>query len=169
MMFLDCPAHLDQYGALRCGLPAEVRCRFIMRSTDGPLEAVMIMCPAGHWFNAPISALTCDNRHPHGPASPASTPGAARAGRTASPDPPDCDRRPIDRVAPAEPGWAYPRPATAPPYYLGRPAQFWITALTPRRRRAAPLPPREPSPARGNERDRGAESRPLAPRPNAYS
>lgn len=28
MMFLDCPAWLDDDGALRCGLPAEVRCRF---------------------------------------------------------------------------------------------------------------------------------------------
>jgi hypothetical protein len=41
MMFLDCPAYLDEAGA-RCGLPAEVRCRFIMRSTDGPLESAMI-------------------------------------------------------------------------------------------------------------------------------
>jgi hypothetical protein len=24
MMFLDCPAYLDQNGAARCGLPAEV-------------------------------------------------------------------------------------------------------------------------------------------------
>jgi len=39
MMFLDCPAYLDEEGAVRCGLPAEVRCRFIMRSTDGPLES----------------------------------------------------------------------------------------------------------------------------------
>ena len=35
MMFLDCPACLDQERAVRCGLPAEVRYRFIMRSTDG--------------------------------------------------------------------------------------------------------------------------------------
>ena len=25
MMFLDCPAHLDQDGAVRCGLPADAR------------------------------------------------------------------------------------------------------------------------------------------------
>jgi hypothetical protein len=36
MTFLDCPARLDQEGAVRCGLPAEVWCRFTMRSTDGP-------------------------------------------------------------------------------------------------------------------------------------
>ena len=33
MMFLDCPAYLDQDGAARCGLPAEVRYRFTMHST----------------------------------------------------------------------------------------------------------------------------------------
>ena len=55
MMFLDCPAYLDQDGAARCGLPAEVRCRFTMRSTDGPLECAMIRCPAGHWFNGASS------------------------------------------------------------------------------------------------------------------
>jgi hypothetical protein len=51
MMFLNCPACLDQEGALRCGLPAEVRYRFTMRSTDGPLESVMIRCPVGHHFS----------------------------------------------------------------------------------------------------------------------
>ena len=28
MMFLDCPAYLDDEGAARCGLPAEVRCSY---------------------------------------------------------------------------------------------------------------------------------------------
>ena len=57
MMFLDCPAYLDEEGALRCGLPAEVKRRFTMRSSDGPLEAAMIRCPSGHWFNGPIEFL----------------------------------------------------------------------------------------------------------------
>jgi hypothetical protein len=35
MMLLDCPGHLGEDGALRCGLPAEVRYRYTMRSTDG--------------------------------------------------------------------------------------------------------------------------------------
>ena len=60
MMFLDCPAYLDQDGAVRCGLPAEVRCRFTMRSTDGPVESAMIRCPAGHSFSGPIESLTWD-------------------------------------------------------------------------------------------------------------
>jgi hypothetical protein len=58
MMFLDCPAYLDEDGAARCGLPAEVRDRFTMRSTSGPIDSVKICCPSGHWFNGPIESLT---------------------------------------------------------------------------------------------------------------
>jgi hypothetical protein len=58
LVFLDCPAYLDRDGSQRCGLPAEMRCRFIMRSTDRPLDSAMIRCPAGHWFNGPIEFLT---------------------------------------------------------------------------------------------------------------
>jgi hypothetical protein len=58
MTFLNCPAYLDQEGAARCGLPAEVRCRFIMRSTDGPLQSAMIRCPLGHHFSGPVEFLT---------------------------------------------------------------------------------------------------------------
>lgn len=67
MMFLHCPAYLDQDGALRCGLPAEVTCRHTMRSTDGPIEAAMISCPAGHHFNGSIESLTRDGNHKHEP------------------------------------------------------------------------------------------------------
>ena len=56
MMFLACPAYLDDGRTVRCGLPAEVRCRFIMRSTGGTLESAMIRCPAGHWFNGLVPA-----------------------------------------------------------------------------------------------------------------
>jgi len=62
-IFLDCPAYLDEQGHVRCGLPAEVKRRFIMRSTGGPLESVMISCPAGHFFNAPIEFLRLET-HP---------------------------------------------------------------------------------------------------------
>lgn len=61
MMFLDCPAYLDDEGAARCGLPAEVRCSYTMQSTDGPLDSVMIKCPSGHLFNGPIEFLTSKN------------------------------------------------------------------------------------------------------------
>ena len=67
MMFLDCPAYLDQDGAARCGLPAEVMRWFTMGSTDGPLESAMIRCPAGHWFNGPIEVLTGQDTHQQDP------------------------------------------------------------------------------------------------------
>ena len=57
MMFLDCPAYLDKTGSVRCGLPAEVEGRYLMRSTDGPLESARIRCPRGHWFNGPLESL----------------------------------------------------------------------------------------------------------------
>jgi hypothetical protein len=62
LTFLDCPAYLDEQSPVRCGLPAEVQHRFIMRSTDGPLESAMIRCPAGHFFNAPIEFLTLERQ-----------------------------------------------------------------------------------------------------------
>jgi hypothetical protein len=37
--------------------PAEVSGRFVMNSSDGPLESVMIRCPSGHCFNGPIEFL----------------------------------------------------------------------------------------------------------------
>ena len=67
MMFLDCPAYLDEHGARRCGLPAEVRCRFTIRSSDGPLEAAMIRGPSGHWFNGPIEFLIWESEDKHHP------------------------------------------------------------------------------------------------------
>ena len=60
MMFLDCPAYLDQHGAIRCGLPAAVERRYTVQSTDGPLESAKIRCPRGHWFNGPVDYLTWD-------------------------------------------------------------------------------------------------------------
>jgi len=58
MMFLDCPAYLDEDGTQRCDLPAEVSDRYPMGSTSGPTENVKICCPAGHRFNGPIEFLT---------------------------------------------------------------------------------------------------------------
>ena len=62
VMFLDCPAYMDQNGSVRCGLPAEVEGRYLMRSTDGPLESARIRCPRGHWFNGPVESLTFGKR-----------------------------------------------------------------------------------------------------------
>ena len=80
MMFLDCPAYLDRDGTMRCALPAEVRCRFTMRSTDGPIECAIIRCPAGHWFNGAIESLTWDSKDKHG-----HCPGAATGHRPREP------------------------------------------------------------------------------------
>jgi hypothetical protein len=63
MMFLDCPAYLDDEGGARCGLPAEIGCRYTMESTDGPLDSVMIKCPSGHRFNGPVEFLTWGSPH----------------------------------------------------------------------------------------------------------
>lgn len=60
--FLDCPAYMDENGSVRCGLPAAVTCRYIMNSTDGPLESAMIRCPHGHFFNGPIEFFTYEKR-----------------------------------------------------------------------------------------------------------
>jgi hypothetical protein len=90
MMFLDCPAYLDQDGAVRCGLPAEVRCRFTMHSTDGPVESATIMCPADHYFCGPIESLTWHGKDKHVPGSAAVTSRAGRRSIHASHDRRDC-------------------------------------------------------------------------------
>ena len=137
VMFLDCPAHLDKDGALRCGLPAEVRHRFTMRSSDGPLEAAMIRCPFGHFFCAAIESLTWDGKDKHDP-DPARL--GSRAGRDSlqrGHDGRHGGGGPALRDVPAEPERTGHRPNTAPAYYLGHPAGLWITAMRPRRRRTA--------------------------------
>jgi hypothetical protein len=132
-MFLDCPAYLDTLGGrVRCGLPAEVRCRFTMRSSDGPLESAMITCPAGHHFNGAIESLTWD-----GPdQQDRGTAGLGfRAGRDSLQRGYDGGSAP--RVLPAEPERKVRRPNGAPAYYLGRPAALWMAAARPRRRPAS--------------------------------
>src|SRR5215467_14995248 len=78
MMFFSCPAHLDRDGGARCGLPAEVVRRFRMHSTDGPLEAAMIRCPVGHWFNGPVEALCWNGTAPHDSSIARGGPGVGR-------------------------------------------------------------------------------------------
>jgi hypothetical protein len=134
MMFLDCPAYLDQDGALRCGLPAEVSCRFTMRSTDGPLESAMISCPAGHHFTGAIESLTWDGQDNHDPGTAGL---GARAGHNSfqrGHDGPHSGRGSTSRESPAEPRRRARRPNGAPAYYQGRPAALWIIATRPRRR-----------------------------------
>src|ERR1700760_3933072 len=93
MMFLDCPAYLDQDGATRCGLPAEVGRRFIMRSTGGPMESAMIRGPVGQWFNGPVKFLTWDSADKRAPGTAAVAPSARRDSLTRSRDCLDCAGR----------------------------------------------------------------------------
>jgi hypothetical protein len=122
--FLDCPAWQDQDGTARCGLPAEVKSRYTMHSTGGPLESVMIRCPSGHWFNGPIEFLKPDSKQKHAQANATTASSAGRGSLTADHDGPDGTRR-------------RSRPNGAPAYYLGRPAWRWITATSPRHARTA--------------------------------
>jgi hypothetical protein len=122
MMFLECPAYLDEDGAVRCRLPAEVTRRFTLRSTDGPLESASIRCPAGHFFNGPIESLTCDS-------TDTCDPGTARSGARAGRDRPSAlmtartaAADPARRDYPAEPERSGPRPDMTPAYYRGQPA-----------------------------------------------
>jgi hypothetical protein len=137
MMFLDCPAYLDQDRAVRCGLPAEVRCQFTMRSTEGPLQCVMITCPAGHHFTGPVEFLTWDGTDTHDPGStgPGSRAGhdSLQRGHNARHGGGGSARQDFQ----TEPDRKARRPNGAPAYYLGRPATLWITALRPRRRPTA--------------------------------
>jgi|SRR5579859_537761 len=167
MMFVDCPAYLDQERAVRCGLPAEVRCRFTMHSSDGPLESAMIRCPAGHWFNGPIESLTWETKTRHAAGAAA---GGSRAGRDRIPGTRDGrDGRGgfALRDHPAEPQRTGRRPNTAPAYYLGRPASVWITIVRPRRGHTAASHPvqavtgcatRTPSRHNGPSAGAGAET-----------
>jgi hypothetical protein len=159
MMFLDCPAYLDDGRSVRCGLPAEVRCRFTMCSTDGPVESAMISCPAGHSFNGAIESLTWEGgQHAAGQARAASS--ARREGR---PGPREA-RAGGGRLAvrdPGEPEWEARRPNGAPAYYLGRAAQIYITAMCPPRRHAA-SDHREPAVTTDGERALSRYGHPLS-------
>ena len=155
MMFLDCPAWLDQDGTVRCGLPAEVRRRFTMRSSGGPLEGAMIRCPAGHWFNGSIESLTWDSSNKHSAGTAGAASGTSRASLTGGHDGRDGRGGFAVRENPAGPGQKISRPNIAPAYYLGRPAHVWIIAM--RSRRSPTASTRwKPSAAARNELDPSA-------------
>ena len=143
MMFLDCPAYLDEDGAARCGLPAEVSRRFAMRSTDGPLESAMIRCPVGHWFNGPIGSLTWQTSQEPDPGQAGVSSRARRDSSAGYHDGLDggfAVRTLTD--SPNEPARsAIRRPNGAPAYYLGRPARLWIAATSPHRGRTVSSQP----------------------------
>lgn len=114
MIFLDCPAYLDDTGATRCGLPAEVTSQSTMQSTDGPLDSATISCPVGHRFSAPLEYLTIREEPGHHRRA------AVRPAEGVRAQPP---RRPRRR-----PGASRGHGPSA--YYLGRHAGQWIRALS---------------------------------------
>jgi hypothetical protein len=134
MMFLNCPAYLDQEGAVRCGLPAEARCRFTMRSTDGPVESAMISCPAGHSFTGAIESLTWDSTASQDPDPAGLGPRAGRDSLQSRHGGGGSAPRDVPAAAPER---TARRPNTAPACYLGHPAALWITVMRPRRKRTA--------------------------------
>src|SRR4029077_15582704 len=117
MMFLDCPAYLDEEGAIRCGLPAEVRCRFTMRSTDGPIESAMIRCPAGHWLHGASEPLTWNGKAPRPPRPAAGPPSGRHRTPQRTQDSHDDGSTPGTRDFPSRKrrGGSPPRPP--PPHY----------------------------------------------------
>jgi len=139
MMFVDCPAWLDQQGALRCGLPAEVRCRYVMRPTGGPLEAAMIRCPAGHWSNGPVESLTCQTSREPGQRRPADAATAARDSLAGSHDGPAAAARSRCRLRAARRSKTFP-PGRRSRLLPGpaRPPVDHRHAPAPRARRARP-------------------------------
>jgi hypothetical protein len=80
VMFMDCPEYLDQRGTVRCGLPAAVEYRYTVSSLAGLLESAKIRCPRGHWFSAPLEALTWE-KYPD-PGTRASQPRTWRSAST---------------------------------------------------------------------------------------
>lgn len=163
MMFLDCPAYLDHDGGLRCVLPAEVRCRFTMRSTGGPLESAMIRCPAGHWFTGTIESLTWEHTDNHDPSAAAGAPSARHNSLQGTRDGRDNACRSPRRHFPAEMQQNIRRPNGAPAYYLGRPARIYITAMRPHHGRTASNHPIQAVTGGGNEHTPDAAARQPAP------
>jgi hypothetical protein len=134
MMFLDCPAYLNPDGAERCGLPAEVRCRFTMHSTDGPVESAMIQCLAGHYFCGAIQSLTWNGTNQRDPGPAAVTSRAGRESVPGSHDGRDGTAGSATWRCPPVRSQVFSRPNTAPAYYLGHSARLWLTVMRPRRR-----------------------------------
>jgi hypothetical protein len=48
---------MDLTSCPECGATAEVLDRFVLESTDGPIDHARIRCMDGHWFLLSIDAL----------------------------------------------------------------------------------------------------------------
>ncbi len=69
---------MDTTTCPECGTVAEVRERFALDSTDGPIEHARIVCVGRHWFLLPLATLAGAPRgrraEAHLPADPAGRP-----------------------------------------------------------------------------------------------
>ena len=50
---------MDMTTCPECGVPAEVRDRHVLLSTDGPIEHARVRCAGGHCFFLPVERLAC--------------------------------------------------------------------------------------------------------------
>src|SRR5260221_1883606 len=92
--------------------------------------------PGPPWFNGPIESLTLQGaRRDQGSAGIAAPPRRDRL--TNEQGRPERREGRAVRAFPEKPDRVIPRPAGAPPYYLGRPDWLWISAMSPRRKRTA--------------------------------
>ena len=57
-----------------CGAPADVTERFVLESTDGPVEHARVHCAGGHWFLLSVASLQRSRRRQPGPPAPRPTP-----------------------------------------------------------------------------------------------
>ena len=48
-----------------CGAPAEVLDRFVLESTDGPVDHAKVRCVHGHWFLLSLRTLERARRSVH--------------------------------------------------------------------------------------------------------
>lgn len=59
---MESASNIEIVGCPQCGAPAEVTDRFVLASTDGPVELVKVHCVLRHWF----TVLLTDLPAPHG-------------------------------------------------------------------------------------------------------
>lgn len=103
MLFLDCPAYLNQDGSAQCGVPAEVRCWYTMGSTGGPLESATIKCPAGPLVQRTTEFLTWQSSQQQHRNTAATAFSAKRDSLTGGHDGPDTSSGFTVQAAPGDP------------------------------------------------------------------
>lgn len=109
-----------------------------MRPTDRLPERATVRSPPGPYVSRFIESLTRDSKDKH---NPGTTAGGSRAERDSvqiTHNRHDGEGGAALREFPAPPERRIRRPNTTPAYYLGRPADLWISAMRPRRKCTSP-------------------------------